>query len=257
MKKHRFFYLAVMMLFLLYSSSCDNACQNAVINTKQIEPSGLLTTFTSANDHATFSCFPFTCFQTNGTGPEFTPAAGEIIVGYDGNYDDGTWPCDCWEWSSHAYRGAVMFDVSKFKKIVSATLIFHVGQGHKGDGDAASNETDAISGMFLGTGSIPTGSHFAGVPNFPPVGQPFLAPFPKASDVGTEFPKSGFSIKKNGPDFSIDVTVLVSNWIQGKDPNNGFVFVGHDESLPGEVNHTFATTYSDFKLEITFNPNEQ
>jgi hypothetical protein len=195
--------------------------------------------------------------------------ADQIAVGFARFNDPGTEPCPCWAWSQAVLRGEFTFDLfnlpgkhSKWKTLVSATLVFRFDQYLQVDGtSAAAGPFDILGGIFVRTPPSdqlsPNQTLIHGANNtFSMNSQPFLSPFPNLGTIGSDYPKSGFPIRRSGNTVSMDVSNQVRSWITDKEPNLGFLFVGRDEALSHTSNQVRVVQIADIHLEVVANPNQ-
>jgi hypothetical protein len=239
----------------------------ATLETKTFHPATLRTFLATASDHATFSCFPVSCgLQTSGTGKELTPS--QVTVGFAATYDDGTLPCNCWEWTSIATRGGVFFNTFKMpKKFTTAILVLAPTDVNRVEGSNASNdESGTISAIFLPQASWDgalttvfsdangTEAGTIAVNAFTPEPVAWISPFPM--NAGSTFPASGFPVRKVGNNYEVDATGLVKDWIKSPGTNHGLMLVGRDESLPKETNQAWEANYH-VTLRVLYNPDIQ
>lgn len=260
----RLLMLAAAVGAALSVSGCDVKLETMIVH-----PQTVWTFYAGANDSATFSCFPFTCFNTSGTGPAWVPSPpGRFSVGFDHWLDEGTPPCNCWEAVSYAYRGAVRFDTSKLPKtFVSATLKLEPTESDWLEGDTQSNdEPGTIAGIWLAANNWEAGVNALVFTDengtetghvelpFPAGSEEFVVPFPE--NPGPKFPEKGFPVRKEGSTYIIEASNQFRAWQKGSEPNHGFVFVGRDESLALKQNRVRVSRYKVW-LVVTFNPNAQ
>lgn len=273
MKRHFLFSRLALLIggggVLIGLGSCDP------LETISIPPASIMTFYTSRTDDAEFSCWPFTCSNTNGLGPAFLPSPQRLTVGFDYWYDPGTWPCNCWSYRSNAYRAVIVFDPADVPKtFVSATLVLVVDQAAASSEDtanASNEEAGTIGGIFLSTniwafisggqpGDEKVGKYTVNTKSISVTdlgasapGKPFIVPFP----VNPPGPKvsGGGPVRHDSKRYTIDVTDQVRAWskVEGPAPKFAFVFVGTNEDLPDKTNNTKVAVYKP-AMEILYNP---
>jgi hypothetical protein len=165
--------------------------------------------------------------------PNLTPSAfaagpSQILVGFDDYYKAGTNPFPCDEFRSQIFRGGLLFDLSPFDAIVSASLLF----------DTASS-VSRQNGESLG--SIP-GKSYATTLGM--ATQAFSAPMFADNDAPLG----------PGPTFDIGVTSQVKDWVAKARPNFGFVVGGPRSAAIYEDNDAQVSFYQNFRLRVVYNP---
>jgi hypothetical protein len=197
---------------------------------------------TRGRRHTESSSSPFCNMGTTGTliEPPSAATADTITVGFAHYYDDDTCMLNDAFW-----RGAVQFDLSGFKNqnFLSAKLTFSVTDGLRYDPDTdlpggpydTGPRYSAAAGMDLAT------DNWAGWP----AGEDhdYIN-----GDGSHFFVPSGYL---TSPTITLDVSSTVRDWLEGKKPNNGFVFYGFDEGFP-QNNNTYLSNYSGFTLMLTY-----
>jgi hypothetical protein len=157
-----------------------------------------------------------------GTGPSFTPDAGGVLVGFENYFDQGSGIFPCQEKHDIDYRGVVHFDLGGLKNIVIAKLTFQwIWTSMTGPGTSANS---AARRLWLITGD-----------------DVFFQADPLVD------------LSSGDHSFTIDVSTIVRDWVNGTTPNRGFVLSGPNETFP-ENNDTWVSSYRNFRLDITFNP---
>jgi hypothetical protein len=197
---------------------------------------------TRGRRHTESSSSPFCDFPTHGTLIEPPPPATSdtITVGFAHYYNDDECMLNDAFW-----RGAVQFDLSGFRNqnFISAQLTFRVTDGLRYDPDTdlpgGPNDTgtrySAAAGMDLATDNW--------------AGWPAGEDHDYINGDGSHFPvPSGYMTT---PTITLDVSSTVRDWLEGKKPNNGFVFYGFDEGFP-QNNNTFLCNYSGFTLTLNY-----
>lgn len=110
MNQGRVVFLLVAILMLAALPSCDGNDVKSIV----LSPMALQTIEKGKNDDALFSCFPMICgpgkFGTSCAPGPLGP--GGVKVGFSWFYDDGTPPCNCWQYVNCAWRGGVRFDLT-------------------------------------------------------------------------------------------------------------------------------------------------
>jgi hypothetical protein len=252
-----------------FLSALNLAACDAKLETKIVHPTTMWTARISKNDFARIACFPFTCFSSMGN-PDAAPPPAEILVGFHHVFDDGTWPCNCWEYVNYVYRGLVWFDPFKFpKNFVSATLMIQPTHHEHFDGTEASGEKGTIGGIYLASKNWQQGVNITvftdengtstgslKVSSFTPESNAYIVPFPE--NPGPKFPNNttDFPVRKDGGKYVAEVSNQIKAWTKNSEPNHGFVFVGRNEALPGKTNQSWISRYKVW-LEFTYNPANQ
>lgn len=181
-----------------------------------------LTVMDAGSDCGGGGCGPGGCPFV--TGPS-TPA-GQVRVGYIYKNDDGTQPLPCWWWVNYWLRGAVKFTLPPLEP-----------------------ETGILAGKLHYRASGEGGK--------PPC-QPVRAaeatkPWSKEDDFkiteSSAIFNEGIPLGSGIQTITVSATTL-SKWYTGQDPNNGYVFLGPDESDAHKANKSCTTVLSDFELEI-------
>jgi hypothetical protein len=160
--------------------------------------------------------------STIGQAPSFTPDRGGVLVGFENYFDQGSglFPCQ----ASHdiVYRGAVLFDLGGLPNVVAATLTFGFEwTSMSGPGTSADS---AARRLWLRTGD---------------------SVFYQADPL--------LDLSPGDHSFSIDVSTVVRNWVNGTTENRGFVISGPNELFP-ENNDTWVSSYTNFRLHVVYNP---
>lgn len=162
----------------------------------------------------------------------FAPAAGEMLVGFDNFFAEGTPPLPCHDVRAAVFRGGVVFDLSRFDSVATARLRF----------DTARSVTRAGGET---TSTIPPKSHAT---TLGMATQAFTSAMP--FDNEATLPSTS----------NIDVMVSsqVRSWVDGERPNFGFVVAGPtglvDKSNPPRNNDAKVSFYRNFRLEVMYNP---
>ena len=231
---------------LLFFSISLVACDKKLV-TDTLAPSARSTSeIVAADDN---SGAPYCGVNTKGANPR-VPAPNEVLVGYSRWYDSGTEPFPCWRWGSAVYRGAFRFDLSKYmgKKIVSAVLTLQLGQAQYVSGSVASNEGVWARTLGLGT------SNWWEKPN-PNIGDLFpFKPIPGMPDLpyGLSPPaQSEFPVKYSNNTYTIEVSNVVRDWLDGTEPNSGFILVGSNENTVPKSYSAALSPVTGISLEIT------
>ena len=169
---------------------------------------------------------------------------GPIAAGYRWEF-----MTNCFDYYDTVYRGAVWFDVAGIPPpIVEARLNYNTTHIYcppvYGGPENVSKNVDMGTNLMLGTADWKGN----------PWGNQFLPMVIPAEDYLQMGPAPNWS-------YSVDVTSLVKEWMQGTRPNYGFVFRGNDESFPTDegVNiggeYACYSKYGNFTLAVThFNP---
>jgi hypothetical protein len=236
------------IIFIFFSSSVTlmlTACPPVTRKTINLSPTWITTSYQAQYSQNSFCDVPLPGqgLFLNGLGPEpFGP--GEIIVGYEDIFDKGADPFPCEEEQQMLYRGRVVFDLSIFQNITSATLVYNV------------NRSEAQT---------------AGPNQIPPMGYATtlgIATLPKDEGNGPYFwdfdnpvtlPTCNGGVIK--PDCSLNVSSQVSQWISLNLPphptNRGFIFAGPILDTPSDLpqdNNGNLTWYDSFQLRVIYNP---
>jgi hypothetical protein len=186
----------------------------------------------------------------NGLGPE-QANFGEANSGEDQIFNQGADPFPCNEQEDIIYRGQFSFvsqepqliptDLTMFNSVVSATLNFGINR-------STSNEQPqkppvcvaTVLGMSTGTKDEGSGPYFWDYDN----------------DVSIN-PQNP-CITLIPPQYSIDVSSQVRQWINGSHPNHGFIIAGPNLSEPNagnaNSNNGNVSFYNNFQLVILYNP---
>ncbi|MCL4244745.1 MAG: hypothetical protein KJ002_06400 [Candidatus Dadabacteria bacterium] len=247
--KGNYIHIAVLLLAAALAGSCGKKLVE-----ESLTPSDLGTSaFVESDDNSLAAhCFD----HQPGAAPE-TPGNpnSTIWVGYVRNYNPGTNPFPCWNWSCHIYRGAFRFDMTPYKDrdILTAVLHFGVGQAKYESGGTASNEGAWVKEVCLAT------NEWFNKPN-PLVTSSFgelyaCKPIPGMPELphGLKPAESDkFPVKFKGTMYSIEVTNIVRDWIKGVGPNLGMVLKGVNEKVVGESNAKAMSPVSHIKLDISY-----
>jgi hypothetical protein len=170
-----------------------------------------------------------------GTGP---PPVGpwQAFAGYQDIYEPGAQPFPCNYNQQNLYRGQVAFDLSQFKEILGAQLVFNVAQSMHSNGGVNQDNPPVnyanTLGMSTGTSNGDNGPYYWNYDN-----------------------PAGFSCQ--GTKCTIPVRTQVTQWLTGAHANNGFIIAGpvlnFPSSLPND-NNGQVSWYSGFQLQVTYNP---
>lgn len=192
--------------------------------------------------------------NTDPTNPG-SPPSHVAWVGYARLYDLGTPPLPCWQGSSTAYRGALRFDLSKDagKKVVSAILNISLGKAKYISGSTSSNQGVWVRTLGLGTSTWWTKQSPYIITSrndmFP------WKPIPGLPDLpnGVNPPAQGsFPVKYHDHSYHIEVSNVVRDWLDGKEPNLGFVLIGTNEKVVQKNTNAAVSPISSARLDITF-----
>jgi hypothetical protein len=157
-----------------------------------------------------------------GTAPSFTPDRGGVLVGFENYFDEGSGLFPCQQKHDLAYRGVVRFDLGGLKNIVTAKLTFGL---HWTSRRPFGTTTDsAARRLWLLTGD-----------------NVFFQADPLVD------------LTSDQTSFTIDVSTIVRDWVNGTTPNRGFVLSGPNESFP-ENNDDWVSSYTNFQLDVVYNP---
>lgn len=187
-------------------------------------------TWTPSREH--YSAQQIACLMPCGVGgvgrgcrSSADLATDAVRVGFENVYNPGTKPCACWSSSDCIYRGYVKFDLGSLpsKKVVSAKLLWKATTSRKST-KVATNVPTCLHELFV-----------AG------------APWKKFNIPGQQISGQDFY----GGSYSIQVGPTVRDWVSGKVVNNGWFFVGPNESLKGKDNDYCLGEASHLRLEVT------
>jgi len=198
MKKGPLIILALLFAWLGCDDNDKAGCKD--IKTMTLQPSLIDTIDFDKQGAAYWSCWPATCFDEIDYFCTITVnESKEVQVGYDYHYDNGTPPCNCWEYVDCIFRGGVRFDFGALqgKDIVGAKLKW------TDRGQCAANLYVPIDDW----------------------GELYISP---PNQVVNPWPPNS-----SGPG-ELEVGDTVRDWVQGKAPNHGWLFVGPDESFPNQ-----------------------
>jgi hypothetical protein len=197
--------LHLLIIFSLFTIwiSCDGDDKNGSgckdVKTMTLQPDNFSSRDFSENDAATFSCFPATCFHSHGLAcVQEVDTNVKLQVGHRHNYDNGTDPCNCWNYVDCVYRGGVSFDLSQLsgKSVVGAKLRW--------------NEKGKCATRLF-TPSAPW-SQFNLV-----VSEEIITNWDSNTPTGAG---------------EMEVGPEVREWVDGTKTNRGFLFVGDHHSFP-------------------------
>ena len=164
----------------------------------------------------------------------FSPAAGQVLVGFDDYFGAGSDPFPCDDIRALNFRAGVRFDLGAFDRLSIATLRFDTASSiERRNGVAIGTMPGKSFATMLGVGMLPLGSSTA----IPSINETGLPP---------------------GSAISITVNDQVADWVMNGVPNNGFVIWGPrppiDRSNPPESNDAVLSFYQNFRLEVVYNP---
>ncbi len=197
------------LLFVWVGCNDDDKTGCKDIKKMTLNPAVIETVSFSKHGEATYSCWPFTCFHTHGLGCSITvDQSKEVQVGYDYYYDNGTPPCNCWWYVDCVFRGGVRFDLGALqgKGIVGAKLKW-------------TNRGACAANLY-----VPHQNW--GVFNLP-----------SANKVSNPWPPNSSGAGE------LEVGETVREWVKGNQPNQGWLFVGPDESFAN-----YAWDHGDFEI---------
>jgi hypothetical protein len=168
--------------------------------------------------------------DSKGLAPEES-AAASMRVGFENSYDKKF--CEK-RYVGHAFRGFLKFDLSQVKgKLVKAKLLLTRKSTKRSEGNSASN-----AGSCAGSISI--------------MDEP-ISGFSAKAHLYDKIPQSKgttANVKYDGAkNIEIDVTSVVQEWLDGKKPNYGFMFIGPNESY-NRNNDCCVTIYNPIVLSI-------
>jgi hypothetical protein len=162
------------------------------------------------------------CKEGLGGDAMFALKGGQVASGYEYTYDERR----CTTWTDHYYRGRLVFEVSGIKGAVTSATLYYTQAAYDSRYFLFEQSCAATVNLITETSGDDASA------------------WRSISDL----PKLGTSGSKH----STDVTEAVQSWIQGEDPNLGFVFIGRDESLPEKTNDICWSDYGGFSLAVTY-----
>ena len=232
------------------------SCTNTLV-TRHLQPAQTSTSENIVSDASSnVYCIGL---NKNPTNPGSPPAHG-IWVGYARLYDPGTKPFPCWEGSSAAYRGAFRFDLSPYagKKVVSAVLTISLGKATYISGSTASSEGVWAKTLGLGTSTWWTRespyvtaenrkSKRSGLFPFKPI--PGMPDLPHGINPPVQ---KSFPVKYSSHTYQIEVSSVVRDWVDGKEPNLGFILIGTNEKIVQKNTDTALSPVTSVGLDITY-----
>jgi hypothetical protein len=168
--------------------------------------------------------------DSKGIAPEEAPAAS-MRVGYENSYD--TKFCEK-RYVGDAFRGFLKFDLSQVKgKLVKAKLLLTRKSTKRQEGDSVSTFGSCAESIFI-------------------MDEP-ISGFAAKAHLYDKIPQSKgttANVKYDGEkNIEIDVTSIVQEWLDGKKPNYGFMFIGPNESYQHN-NACCVTIYNPIVLSI-------
>jgi hypothetical protein len=214
-------------IVLATSSGCDS-CSPVTLTTKDLKPTRF-STGTSGTVGADGFCL------VNGTSPSSAFSAGtdHVMVGFDNFFRAGSGFLPCDDIRANVFRGGVVFDVSPFDVLASATLSFDTAR-------SILRTNGATIGAIPGTSFATT------------VGVGIQPPFP------TTMPETNVESLPAGPRISVIVSDQVGDWIDKTVPNFGFIIGGPtglvDRSDLPKNNEAKLSWYQNFNLQVLYNP---
>lgn len=240
----------VRIIALFITAISVASCGNTLV-TEHLQPAQKTTIYYQTSDWAKKV---YCGLNTKAVQP-FYPAPPSLWVGYKRTYDAGTEPFPCWEWENGIYRAAFRFDLSKYagKKILSAILNIRLGQGKYITGSTASNEGVWVKSLGLASTTWwNKGSPYQILDKnkFMPWTQiPGMPDLPH----GVNPPAQGsFPVKYNGHSYQIEVSSVVRHWVDGTEPNLGFLLIGTNEKTVGKNRDAALSPVTGLGLDITF-----
>lgn len=149
--------------------------------------------------------------DTKGNAPEDV-APASMRVGFENFYDSGF--CEK-HYLGHAFRGFLKFDLSQVKgKLVKAKLLLTKKSTKRWEGESASNGGCCAGSIYIMDAPI--------------------SGFDAKAHLYDQIPQYKGTTAKvkydGGKNMEIDVTSIVQEWLDGKKPNYGFMFIGPNES---------------------------
>jgi hypothetical protein len=164
-----------------------------------------------------------------GVDEDLGPAS--MVVGYRNYYDSGF--CDKNYWG-YTFRGFLKFDLSQVKgKLVKAKLLLTRKSTKRQEGDSVTTFGSCAESIFIMDEPI---SGFAAKAHL----------YDKISQSKGTTANVKYDGEKN---IEIDVTSVVQEWLDGKKPNYGFMFIGPNESYQHN-NACCVTIYNPIVLSI-------
>ncbi len=174
-----------------------SACGKEV-KTMTLQPAVFKTLQFQQHNEADWACFPFTCFFSHGLGCAVTVnPATRVQAGFDYRADDGTAPCNCWWYVDCVFRGGVRFNLAPLngKTVIGAQLHWDARGSCVAKLYVPNKNWDSFSLSTSGE-----------------VGSPWA---PSSSGAG-----------------QLEVGSTVRDWVEGTQPNFGWIFAGPDETFP-------------------------
>lgn len=176
------------------------------------------------------------CFGTDNPDKTVLAAGpGQLIVGFDDWYKAGADPFPCNVFRSFFYRAGVRFDLSQFKNIVGASLLFDtVGSMARAHGETVGQSPAFSFANALGLAHASLGSDNNLVDD------------------------DEASLTQISGSINVGVSEQVRKWLNGGHANNGFVIGGPlpitNESNRPQDNKSQVSFYQNFRLRIVYNP---
>jgi hypothetical protein len=158
---------------------------------------------------------------------------GQVQVGFDNFFREGSGPFPCHDVRAVIFRGRVPFDLSQFDAIVAAQLKFDAQGSFRRDGGGAfiSQLPPASYATTLGMATTPPNS---------------VLPF----DTDATLPAL--------PSIDVAVTSQVRDWVENGRTNFGFIIAGpvltFDPNDPPKNNDARLSLYGNFRLVVTYVP---
>ena len=218
---------AVFVSLAVIMQACQG-CPPVTIKTLDLNP--VLATGTSG-----FAGSKGWCLSAGNIPPvPFSPASGQVMVGFDDYFKAGTNPFPCDDIRAVNFRGGARFDLSQFDSIVTADLLFDAVRSITRSGGETTGSSPATS--FANVLCVAT--------------QPFTSQM--LCDNDASLPGTH--------NINIGVSSQVRNWIDNSRPNHGFVIAGPrgpvSSSNPPEDNDARISFYGNIKLRVHYNPKQ-
>lgn len=174
--------------------------------------------------------------DTQGQAPA-SPAPGEMLVGYENEWQQSGIGGVNYRYLGIAYRGFVFFDRNSLPAkglVLEAKLSFKTPSTVTWQGDSASNETASAAARFYAltapaSGYYSTGDLLVDLPSHP------------GTTTNAVFDPSAGLV--------INVTTIIRDIVNGTRPNHGFMLVGANESFQHN-NNKFLSTYAAPTLQV-------
>lgn len=204
-------------------------CAPVRLKTLALTPSAMATARSGVTGSKGF------CLSAGEIPPSaFSPAASQVLVGFDDYFVAGSDPFPCDDIRALNFRAGVRFDLGAFDRLSIATLRFDTASSIERHGNGTIGTAPGKSlATTLGVAVLPLGS-------------------------STEMPSTNEAGLPGGSAISITVSGQVADWVMNGVANNGFVIWGprppFDRSNPPKSNDAVLSFYQNFQLEVVYNP---